>query len=147
MKNSIWFCRMKSCGKIKGARSIDCNCKWTGSRSMKSVNFEHKDKFGDDVVRVVKVFKLLGVHIDCTLSFVTNVEETCKKVRGASFSLKSKFFLSNKTGLRFFKTFVLPHFDYCISLAIYYSAELRMSLVKLLTLVICFRASWYSITW
>ena len=101
------------------------------SRAIKTMNFEHEYSFGDDVVRVVKVFKLLGVHLDCTLSFVTNVEETCKKVRGALFSLKSKFFLSFETKLQFFKTFILPHFDYCISLAIYYTTELRMSLVKL----------------
>ncbi len=51
------------------------------SRAMKNLSFDHEYKFGDDVVRLVKVFKLFGVHVDCTLPFVTNVEETCKKVR------------------------------------------------------------------
>jgi hypothetical protein len=51
------------------------------SRAIKTLSFEHEYKFGDDVVSFFKVFKLLGVHIDCTLSFVTIVEETCKKVR------------------------------------------------------------------
>ncbi len=75
--------------------------------------------------------QITGILLDSTLTFVANVEETCKKVRAALFSLKSKFFLSNGTRLQFFKTFVLPHFDYCIALSIYYTAELRMTLVKL----------------
>jgi hypothetical protein len=109
------------------------SCQLSRLVQSKIKSFDHEYKFGDDVVRVVKVFTLLGVHIDCTLSFVTNVEESCKKVRGggALFSLKSKFFLLYETRLQFFKTFISPHFDYCISLAIYYATELRMSLVKL----------------
>ena len=79
----------------------------------------------------VQSFKLLGVIIDATLSFVENVEQTSKKVRAALFSIKNKFFLSADMRLQFFKTFVLPHFDYCISLVIYYSPELRLKLIYL----------------
>ena len=76
-------------------------------------------------------FKLLGVYIDCNLIFKENVSNISSKVYASLFSLKSKFFLSIETKLQFFKTFILPHFDYCISLSIYYSIELRQQLVKL----------------
>ena len=87
--------------------------------------------FGSVDINVVFKFKLLGVVIDSKLSFVDNVEQTCKKVRAALFSMKSKFFLTLETKQQFFKTSILPHFDYCISLVIYYSKNLRMTLVNL----------------
>ena len=82
-------------------------------------------------VKTVSSFKLLGVYIDCNLTFKENVSNISSKVYGSLFSLKSKFFLSIETKLQFSKTFILPHFDYCISLSIYYSIELRQQLVKL----------------
>ena len=100
-------------------------------RVFKQYNFCSSYMLGKTTITMVQQFKLLGVLLDSTLTFMANVEETCKKVRAALFSLKSKFFLSNETRLQFFKTFVLPHFDYCISLSIYYTTELRMTLVKL----------------
>jgi hypothetical protein len=36
-----------------------------------------------------------------------------------------------------FQNIILPHSDYCISLAIYYTTELRMSLVKLHNFCLC----------
>jgi len=37
-----------------------------------------------------------------------------------------------ETKLQFFKTFLLPYFDYCLSIGIYYNIELRNELKKLL---------------
>ena len=82
-------------------------------------------------IKTVSSFKLLGVYIDSNLTFKENVSNTSSKVYACLFSLKSKFFLSIETKLQFFKTFLLPHFDYCISLSIYYNIELRQQLVKL----------------
>ena len=82
-------------------------------------------------VEVVSKFKLLGVILDNNLNFIENFENTSRKVYSSLFSLKSKFFLSKETKLQFFKTFILPLFDYCISLIIYYSLDLRNKLVKL----------------
>jgi hypothetical protein len=48
-------------------------------------------------------FKVHKDKADSPMSFVTNVEETCKKVRGALFSFTSKFFLSYETRLQFLK--------------------------------------------
>ena len=36
-----------------------------------------------------------------------------------------------ETQLQFFKTFLLPYFDYCLSIGIYYNIELRNELKKL----------------
>jgi hypothetical protein len=75
-------------------------------RVFKQYNFSSSYMLGKTTITMVHKFKLLGVLLDST-------------------------FLSNETRLQFFKTFVLPHFDYCISLSIYYTTELRMTLVKL----------------
>ena len=40
-------------------------------------------------------------------------------------------FLNQEVKMQFFKTFILPHFDYCISLAIYYPKHLIDQLEKL----------------
>jgi ribonuclease P/MRP protein subunit RPP40 len=71
-------------------------------------------------ISVVSSFKLLGVIIDKHISFKENINNISSKVYASLFSLKSKFFLSMETKLQFLKTFILPHFDYCLSLCIYY---------------------------
>ena len=82
-------------------------------------------------ISVVSSFKLLGVIIDKHLSFKENINNISSKVYASLFSLKSKYFLTMETKLQFFKTLILPHFDYCLSLCIYYSIELRKELKKL----------------
>jgi hypothetical protein len=105
-----------------GARSI--GCEWTGTKRISSqlsrlvqwkLSVLSMNKSSETMLCVLSRFSNCWAS---TLSFVTNVEETCKKVRGALFSLKSKLFLSYETRLQFFQTFILPHFDYFISLAI-----------------------------
>ena len=77
-------------------------------------------------IEIISKFKLLGVIIDKNLNFNDNFENISSKVYSCLFSLKSKFFLSFDTKLQFFKTFILPIFDYCLSLIIYYSKDLRL---------------------
>ena len=101
------------------------------ARYLKNIVIPDDCEFGSDRVKLVRHFKLLGVIIDETLSFKLHIDQVCKKVHAAMQSIKSKFFISFETRLQFFKTFVLPHFDYCLSLCIYYSTEQRMRLVAL----------------
>ena len=82
-------------------------------------------------ISLVKQFKLLGVILDDKLNFKQNIDNICSRVHSTLFSLKSKFFLSQETKLQFFKTFILPIFDYCLSLVIYYNKELKTRLIKL----------------
>ena len=84
---------------------------------------------GNDV-EVVKSFKLLGVIIDKDLNFRAHIEALKKTVNRKLYSYKKLFYLSFSTKVQFFKTFILPHFDYCFSLFIYYRKNVIDSLVK-----------------
>jgi len=44
------------------------------------------------------------------------------------YSIKRLFYLSTSVKMQFFKTFLLPHFDYCLSLCIYFSKTLLQKL-------------------
>jgi hypothetical protein len=70
-------------------------------------------------INVVQDFKLLGVTIDNKLNFNKYVSEVKKKIYCKLYSIKRLYQLSFDDRLQFFKTFVLPHFDYCLSLCIY----------------------------
>jgi hypothetical protein len=78
---------------------------------------------GNDL-EVVKNFKLLGVTIDDSLGFHDHVELMKKSVNRKIFSYKKLFYLSLSTKVKFFKSFILPHFDYCFSLYIYFPKTL-----------------------
>jgi hypothetical protein len=81
-------------------------------------------------VELVTEFKLLGVTIDNKLAFDTHVKQTIKQVNCKLFALKNLFFLCPNVRAQFFKTFILPHFDYCFSLFIYMNQILIEKLVK-----------------
>jgi hypothetical protein len=77
-------------------------------------------KIGEIDVEVVKEFKLLGVTIDNTLSFTTHVANTCKVINRKLYSIKRLFYLATSVKLQFFKSFIMPYFDYCATLYLYY---------------------------
>ena len=71
-------------------------------------------------IEVVKTFKLLGVLIDDKLNFSEFVHQTKKDIYKKLFSIKKIFYLSKSVKIQFFKSFLMPHFNYCLSLVIYY---------------------------
>ena len=71
-------------------------------------------------VEVVESFKLLGVTIDNKLSFTKYSSDMRKIINRKLFSIKRLFYLSTSVKVQFFKTFILPYFDYCLSLLIYF---------------------------
>lgn len=71
-------------------------------------------------IEVVDNFKLLGVIIDNRLNFLKNVYALRNSLNKRIHAIKRLFFLSYKVKLQFFKSFILPYFDYCMSLAIYF---------------------------
>ena len=75
-------------------------------------------------VEVVQDFRLLGVTIDDKLTFDLYVSLLIKTINKKLFSMKKLFYLSFKVKLHFFKTFILPHLDYCASLFIYFKKTL-----------------------
>ena len=67
-------------------------------------------------VNVVDSFKLLGVTIDKKLNFRQHVRNIKKDVNKRLFSIKRLFFLPFSVKLQFFKSFIIPVFDYCSTL-------------------------------
>ena len=72
-------------------------------------------------VEVVSNFKLLGVTLDNKLKFDKFTSELRNKIVQKMHSIKKLFQLSFQVKLQFFKSFMLPYFDYCSTLAIYYA--------------------------
>jgi hypothetical protein len=81
-------------------------------------------------IQVVQEFKLLGVVIDDKLNFIKHVSEQCLKINRKLFCIKLLFFLPNSVKIQFFKSFILPHFDYCITLSIYFSIGALQKLIN-----------------
>ena len=79
-------------------------------------------------VKVVDSFKLLGVEIDNKLSFQKYVANVKLTVLRKMYSIKRLFYLATSVKIQFFKTFILPYFDYCISLFIYFPKPAIQSL-------------------
>ena len=79
-------------------------------------------------VSTVSEFKLLGVTLDNKLNFSKQVSIICRQINSKLFSIKRLFYLSTAVKLQFFKTFILPYFDYCMSLHIYYP---KVAIIKL----------------
>ena len=63
----------------------------------------------------VKKFKLLGVHLDDKLQFIDHAADICLSVNRRLYTIKKLFYLPYS-----FYAFILPYFDYCISLTIYF---------------------------
>jgi hypothetical protein len=81
-------------------------------------------------VEVVKQFRLLGVELDQNLKFSFFVADICKKVNRRIFAVKRLFFITHKVKIQFFKTFILPYFDYCTTLLIYFNKAMIYKLFK-----------------
>jgi len=80
------------------------------------------------IVKVVKTFKLLGVTIDNKLNFTEHCSNLKKIINRKIFSIKRLFYLATSVKIQFFKTFILPYFDYCLSLIIYFPKQTVQSL-------------------
>ena len=74
-------------------------------------------------IDVVSEFKLLGFTIDNKLNFMKLVSEVCLTVNKKLFSIKRLFYLCTSVKIQFFKTFILPYFDYIFTLILYFSKE------------------------
>jgi hypothetical protein len=79
----------------------------------------------------VKKFKLLGVHLDDKLQFIDHAADICLSVNRRLYTIKKLFYLPYSVKIHFFKTFILPYFDYCISLTIYFHNTAIRKLCKM----------------
>ena len=96
----------------------------------KQQNFPNKINVDGNDVEVVKVFKLLGILIDNDLHFHNYVRSIKSNVNKKLFSIKKLFFLSKNVKVQFFKTFIMPHFEYCVALSVYLTKTQIESLEK-----------------
>ena len=78
-------------------------------------------------VMSVKKFRLLGVY---RLNFEAHAYEQSNIINKRLYSIKRMVFLPFKLKMIFFKAFILPYFDYCISLSIYLSHNALKKLNK-----------------
>lgn len=109
---------------------IDIN--WTKTFFMvitnKRIKIPESFIFNNIEIKCVNEFKLLGVTLDSKLSFNTHVSNLSRCINSKLFSIKRIFYLSTSVKVQFFKTFILPYFDYCSTLMIYFSKSLIQKL-------------------
>jgi len=86
----------------------------------RKIDFPKTIKIQNKSINVVDQFKLLGIIIDNDLTFLPQIASLRIKINQRLFSIKKIFFLNDSVKLQFFKTFILPYFDYCSTLLIYY---------------------------
>ena len=72
-------------------------------------------------IEIVTSFKLLGVLIDNKLSFQSFSRSLRTAIYKRLFSIKRMFYLSFEVKFQFFKSFIMPYFDYCSTLLLYSS--------------------------
>ena len=86
--------------------------------------------FDNNRIMVVSKFKLLGVTIDDKLNFHSHVANTCLSINRKLYSINRLFYLPFNVKLQFFKSFILPYFDYGLSLSIYFHKDAIRRLCK-----------------
>jgi len=105
---------------------LDIN--WTKTFAMfitnKHVILPSVIEFQEQKIEVVKSFKLLGVTIDNKLNFSKYVGDLRNNVNKRLFSINRLFYLATSVKIQFFKSFILPHFDYCSTLLLYFSKQM-----------------------
>jgi hypothetical protein len=90
------------------------------SNSRKMMKFPQFITINNNEVEVVNNFKLLGVTIDSNLSFCKYTSEMRLSINKRLYSIKKLFYLPFSVKMQFFKTFILPFFDYCSTIYIYF---------------------------
>ena len=89
-------------------------------------------------IKVVRQFKLLGVILDDKMLFNKHIASICIKINFRLYSIKKLFYLATSVKkVQFFKAFILPYFDYCLSLSIYYSKAVLQKLCNCYNMCLC----------
>ena len=69
---------------------------------------------GDSKIIFLESMNLLGVFIDCRLSFSVHITELCKKINRKTYILSRCFFVySRNFCVTLFKHYIMSNFDYC----------------------------------
>ena len=87
-------------------------------------------------IKVIESFKLLGITFDNKLNFNNYVTQTRNIINRKLHSIKNIFYLPSAVKLQFFKSFIMPYYDYCSTLFIYFSKIAIQRLANSYTLCI-----------
>ena len=88
-------------------------------------------KLANETIHISTNEKLLGVHIDSTLSWTTQVESSIKKCNSLLHLLsRIKHYLPIPTRKLFFNAYILPHMDYCCTIWGNINCKLTECMVK-----------------
>ena len=72
-------------------------------------------KIEESIVEQVQCYKFLSVVVKDTLTWVDHIDMVCKKVsRSLNLLRRLSWFLPRPLLLLFLKSYILPHFDYCV---------------------------------
>jgi hypothetical protein len=82
-------------------------------------------------VKVVSEFKLLGIIIDNKLNFKSNTTKIKRSINIRLYAIQKLFQLPLAVKIQFLKTFILPYFDYCATLCIYFPKSIIQKLANL----------------
>ena len=72
-------------------------------------------------VMIVMIWWINLIIIDNKLSFNSNLSKIRKSINVRLYSIQKLFYLPLAVKIQFIKTFILPYFDYCSTLCIYFS--------------------------
>lgn len=86
----------------------------------RNINIPSSIMINNIKINVVDKFKLLGIIIDNKLNFQDYLYELKMKINKRLYSIKRLFYLPKEVKTQFFKTFIIPYFDYCSTLTIYF---------------------------
>jgi len=88
--------------------------------SNKKITLPKEISIQDKKIEVVTSFKLLGITIDNKLNFNSYITQTRNIINRKLHSIKNIFYLPTAVKLQFFKSFIMPYYDYCSTLYIYF---------------------------
>jgi hypothetical protein len=87
--------------------------------------------FDNNSIKVVKEHELLGINLNCKLDFHSQVQKVKRQVNIRTFAFGKLHYFSFPVKLQFLKTFILPLFDYCSTLCIYWNKQTIQKLARI----------------
>ncbi len=90
------------------------------SNNRKMMKFSQFITINNNEVEVVNNFKLIEITIGGNLSFYKYTSEMRLSINKRLYSIIKLFYLPFRVKMKFFKTFILPFFDYCSTIYIYF---------------------------
>ena len=90
------------------------NSSKTQALSIGPCDYDYSIILNDAIIEFLKSIKILGVNLDKDLSYKEHISDQLKKVNAKAFALRRiRRFLPHDAMIKLYKTFILPHLEYC----------------------------------